>query len=284
MSSPLSPSGESPDAAKASFVAAVRAHDLHRAEAAARYLLAGGLALVDLYELLTRALQELGEQWAAGAVCVADEHQVSAAVRELVARLRASPVRRGRGRVLLVTAEGERHVLGLYAFAHVLEERGFDVTVGGELPWREIMALAVGMEGLVAIGLGVHVVPDVEALRTAIAGLRAAVPKTAILLGGPALQQAPDLARLVGAHRGAVGPAEGIALIESATNPLSPRERQVVVGVADGLTNGEIADRLGVGAATVKAHLDQAFVKLGVTTRAAAVATAMRRGWLEREA
>jgi DNA-binding CsgD family transcriptional regulator len=50
--------------------------------------------------------------------------------------------------------------------------------------------------------------------------------------------------------------------------------------VADGLTNSEAATRLGVGAATVRSHLDRIFTKTGTTHRAAAVAMALRRGWV----
>ena len=48
---------------------------------------------------------------------------------------------------------------------------------------------------------------------------------------------------------------------------LTERERQVAVGVSDGLTNAEIGDRLHLGVATVKTHVGSVFAKLGVTNR-----------------
>jgi DNA-binding NarL/FixJ family response regulator len=46
------------------------------------------------------------------------------------------------------------------------------------------------------------------------------------------------------------------------------------------MTNAEAADVLYLGAATVKSHMDHIFLKTGTTQRAAAVAVAMRNGWL----
>ena len=65
--------------------------------------------------------------------------------------------------------------------------------------------------------------------------------------------------------------------------PLSPREREVLATVAQGLSNAEIGARLYVSEATVKTHLLRAYAKLGVDSRAAAVAEAMRRGDLDLE-
>jgi DNA-binding NarL/FixJ family response regulator len=61
---------------------------------------------------------------------------------------------------------------------------------------------------------------------------------------------------------------------------LSPRERDVLRLVAQGRTNVEIADDLGVGAETVKTLVARVFAKLGVKRRAEAVAAAHDRGML----
>jgi len=62
--------------------------------------------------------------------------------------------------------------------------------------------------------------------------------------------------------------------------PLSPREREVLAGVAAGLSNKLIGRQLALSPNTVKFHLQEAFDKLGVASRAEAVAVAMRRGEL----
>jgi DNA-binding NarL/FixJ family response regulator len=53
--------------------------------------------------------------------------------------------------------------------------------------------------------------------------------------------------------------------------------------VAEGYTNREVARALVIGAGTVKRHLDHVFDKLGVSSRTAAAATAIRSGLLSRE-
>jgi two-component system nitrate/nitrite response regulator NarL len=61
---------------------------------------------------------------------------------------------------------------------------------------------------------------------------------------------------------------------------LTDRERSVLQLSARGYTRGQVASQLHVSSSTVKAHLASVYRKLGVTDKAAAVATAMRRGWL----
>ena len=59
---------------------------------------------------------------------------------------------------------------------------------------------------------------------------------------------------------------------------LSPREREVLVLVAEGRSNPEIAKALYIGEATVKTHLLHVFEKLGVNDRTRAVTRAMELG------
>lgn len=52
-----------------------------------------------------------------------------------------------------------------------------------------------------------------------------------------------------------------------ALDELSPREREVTIAVAEGLTNKQVALRLDISERTVKAHLAAVFDKLGVPDR-----------------
>jgi ATP/maltotriose-dependent transcriptional regulator MalT len=59
---------------------------------------------------------------------------------------------------------------------------------------------------------------------------------------------------------------------------LTQREKEVLRLVAEGVTNNEIAERLIIGEATVKRHMDNVFAKLGVSSRTAAATAVVRSG------
>jgi DNA-binding CsgD family transcriptional regulator len=62
--------------------------------------------------------------------------------------------------------------------------------------------------------------------------------------------------------------------------PLSQRELEILGLLAAGLGNKAVAARLGISGHTVKTHVMSLFEKLGVSTRAEAVAAGVRRGIL----
>ncbi len=62
---------------------------------------------------------------------------------------------------------------------------------------------------------------------------------------------------------------------------LTPREHDVLAGMADGLTNAEIAARLAVGTETVRTHVAAVLRKLQARDRTQAVVTAYGGGLLE---
>jgi DNA-binding NarL/FixJ family response regulator/signal transduction histidine kinase len=79
-------------------------------------------------------------------------------------------------------------------------------------------------------------------------------------------------------------PSQSLSLFPPTETPvsgnLSPREVELLTRVASGLTNRQIAHRLGITEGTVKRHLRNIFKKLDVTSRIEAVNRATERGLL----
>jgi DNA-binding NarL/FixJ family response regulator len=74
----------------------------------------------------------------------------------------------------------------------------------------------------------------------------------------------------------------GVPVAEPDASPfasLSPREREVLALVTEGLANAEIGERLGISEKTVRNHVSNVFDKLGVWTRAQAIVFARDRGF-----
>jgi DNA-binding NarL/FixJ family response regulator len=64
-------------------------------------------------------------------------------------------------------------------------------------------------------------------------------------------------------------------------DPLTPREEEVLVAVARGMTNAEIADALHISLSTVKSHLAALMAKLGVRNRVEIALFAYESGRLD---
>lgn len=62
---------------------------------------------------------------------------------------------------------------------------------------------------------------------------------------------------------------------------LTERERDIVVGVARGLSNADVARELFVSEATVKSHLGAILARLGFASRVEVAVLAERAGWLQ---
>ena len=92
---------------------------------------------------------------------------------------------------------------------------------------------------------------------------------------GDALLSPSITRRLVEDFAARTDPIEPPAAVMS---ELTPREREVLVLVAHGLSNGEIAERLVVTEATVKSHVGSVLMKLGLRDRVQAVVFAYERG------
>ncbi len=122
--------------------------------------------------------------------------------------------------------------------------------------------------GLLEGGATGYVLKD-EALETLVRAVRAAARGESWL--------SPSVARQV--VRRAVGEAGGEP--EPLLSSLTPREREVLVLLAQGLDNAAIARRLGVTKRTVQNHVSNIYGKLDVSSRTEAALLAIRHGVVE---
>jgi DNA-binding NarL/FixJ family response regulator len=74
------------------------------------------------------------------------------------------------------------------------------------------------------------------------------------------------------------GPTEGPEL-----TPLTERELEVLKLAAKGVSNNNIAEKMGLSDRTVQAHLSNIFKKLTVASRTEAILYSLKRGWFSME-
>lgn len=80
----------------------------------------------------------------------------------------------------------------------------------------------------------------------------------------------------------AVSLADSLQSQPTSEHPFSPREHEVLSLAADGLTNKEIAYRLGISERTVQFHINSIFNKTTTNSRTEAVALALMNGWINK--
>ena len=102
------------------------------------------------------------------------------------------------------------------------------------------------------------------------------------LLKNVTADELADAIRAAHAGRSTLAPEAIQALVQTAAagpalgHDLTPREREVLALMVEGMSNPEIAERLVVTRSTAKAHVSNILSKLGVSNRAEAVALALQ--------
>jgi DNA-binding NarL/FixJ family response regulator len=108
------------------------------------------------------------------------------------------------------------------------------------------------------------------------------------LLEGATAEEIARSVRAIASGGSALAPRVAAKLVTEVSAPagesghLTPREREVLRLIADGLPSKQIARELSISERTVKFHAASINRKLGAENRAQAVAVAAQRGLLER--
>jgi DNA-binding NarL/FixJ family response regulator len=132
----------------------------------------------------------------------------------------------------------------------------------------------------------IAIVAPSEELRTTLAAALDAHHAFEVVAVGASMQDVTPLADVVlVARAGATAPSRVRSASDTIREPeteavLTTREREILELLSEGFGNKQIAARLGISTNTVKTHLEFLFEKLGVSTRAEAVARGVRRGLL----
>lgn len=100
-----------------------------------------------------------------------------------------------------------------------------------------------------------------------------------LLKDGPAGELASAIRRAMNGER-VVDPELALSALSQGSNPLTPREQQVLGAALSGSTVAEMAERLFLSEGTVRNHLSVAIHKVGAKNRVQAARIAEERGWL----
>lgn len=93
---------------------------------------------------------------------------------------------------------------------------------------------------------------------------------------GQSMLDPATTARLMGSVRGTAGGVEEEDREDAAVADLSPRERDILALIGEGMTNRQIGRRLFLSEKTVKNHVSRLLAKLGVERRVQAAVLATR--------
>jgi excisionase family DNA binding protein len=149
-----------------------------------------GISLARTFDrIFAPAMADIGEGWAEGRVSAAQEHIASAAVGDMLARVRPlieRTSRAERGRALCACLGGEQHDLAVRMVALVLAAEGYRTALlGANVPAGDLaLLIAADPPALLALSASVHANPDSLRGDLAVVASAAAASRTRLILGG----------------------------------------------------------------------------------------------------
>jgi two-component system response regulator DesR len=167
--------------------------------------------------------------------------------------------------------------------------RGDEVVAAAKAHAPDVALLDIempGMNGIEAAAALRDAMPEVKIVIVTTFGrpgyLRRAMESGAaafLVKDAPASQLAAAVRKVLRGER-VIDPTLAAAALAEGPSPLTGRERDVLVAVADGAGNAEVASRLLLSEGTVRNYLSTAIQKTGTRNRAEAVRLAREKGWL----
>ncbi len=149
--------------------------------------LAAGSTPARVYtEVISPALVNIGERWAAGELDISVEHRATGIVQRIIGRLGPQFVRRGRSRgsVVIGAPSGERHGLVVSMLSDLVRAAGWEVSdIGADSPASSFVS-AARETASVAVVVSVTHADSLESCRDTVLAIRDAEPDLPVIVGG----------------------------------------------------------------------------------------------------
>ena len=149
--------------------------------------LAAGSTPARVYtEVISPALVNIGERWAAGELDISVEHRATGIVQRIIGRLGPQFVRRGRSRgsVVIGAPSGERHGLVVSMLSDLVRAAGWEVSdIGADSPASSFVSAARETRSA-AVVVSVTHADSLESCRDTVLAIREAEPDMPVIVGG----------------------------------------------------------------------------------------------------
>lgn len=181
-----------PGSHREAAMSAVRALDPARLESLLRRALFSVGAVPFLEHVATPLMVEIGSEWHAGRLSVAQEHAASATVMQVVGSLvRELEVPDAAPRVVMAAPLGERHAVGAMLAAAAAAHDGWHVTwLGADLPASQVAEAAIAAQArLVGLSVTIGAAGLDDELRTI---RRTLAPHVPLMVGGAGAERLPS--------------------------------------------------------------------------------------------